>query len=88
MGIRFKLPKAFLGLSVITIGTVGVVLYPSIQEAMVARRNAEQSEKGPQHQKGVHDSGIAWGFLPPDRPTPPAAQRWPGACAVEWKDPH
>jgi hypothetical protein len=80
------LPKRFVKIClIITVCVSAAVLAPSINEVMVARRNAEQSEKGPEYQKGMHDSGIFWGAVPPDPPTPPSVQRWPRA---QGQDPH
>src|SRR5277367_5740062 len=54
MGIKIKLPKAFVGLSVITVCTVVAILSPWIRDAWESFQRAEQSEKGPEYQKGMH----------------------------------
>jgi hypothetical protein len=88
MGIKVKLPKAFVGLSVITVCAVGAILSPWIRDAWESFQQAEQSEKGPEYHRGMHDSGIFWGAVPPDSPTPPSVQRWPRATDFQGQDPH
>ena len=86
---RPKLPTGFVKIVLVITVVIGAcVLAPSIHEVLVARRNAEQSEKGPEYQKGMHESGIFWGAVPPDHPTPPSVQRWPRTSDFQGQDPH
>jgi hypothetical protein len=56
MRIKLKLPKAFVGLSVITVCAVVAILSPWIWEAREASRRAEESERGPKYEQFLHDS--------------------------------
>jgi hypothetical protein len=56
--------KRFFTLGVISVGIAAAALSPSIRDAWESSQQATESARGPDYQKGMHDSGVYWGLFP------------------------
>jgi hypothetical protein len=77
MRVNSERAKRFLTLSLITICIATAAVSPWIRDAWESSQQAEQSARGPEYQKGMHDSGVYWGAVPKEQ------HEWPPATNLD-----